>query len=160
MRRLIATTALALSLAACQNDGPVAESSPAPAGQMAAAQQQGSLTPEQLGELGARIRKSPNDAERLLAQHNLTAESFEAQIRAVTESIRRELKACGTTKLGQEGSEGGQWVLLDYSDCVIHVFSPELREYYGLESLWGDAPRLDWAEEAAPQLQRLAPTGT
>lgn len=82
--------------------------------------------------------------------------SSRSQIRAITESIRRELKSCGVTKLGQEGTEGGQWVLMDYSDCVIHVFSPELREYYGLESLWGDAPRLEWAEEAAPALQRLA----
>ena len=70
----------------------------------------------------------------------VTAQS-KAQGRAIFESIHRELKSRGLKKMGQEGNEAGNWVLLDYSDCVIHIFSPELREYYGLESLWGDAPR-------------------
>ena len=69
------------------------------------------------------------------------------QIRAVIESVKRELKVFKVRKMGQEGSEGGNWVLIDFSDCVIHVFSPELREYYSLESLWGDAPRIDWTKE-------------
>lgn len=71
-----------------------------------------------------------------------------AQIRAVIESIKRELKQCGAAKMGQEGNEGGNWVLIDYSDCVVHVFTPELRQYYSLESLWGDAPKLDWKKAA------------
>lgn len=72
-----------------------------------------------------------------------TAQS-KAQSRAICDSISRELKAGGVHKLGQEGNTGGQWVLLDYGACVIHVFSVALREYYALESLWGDAPKLDW----------------
>jgi len=71
-----------------------------------------------------------------------------AQVRAIIETISKELKQAGTTKLGQEGSDNGQWILLDYSDCVIHIFSPELREYYGLESLWGDAPKVEWTAES------------
>lgn len=74
----------------------------------------------------------------------VTAHS-KAQIRAIVESISKDLKLRGTTKFGQEGNENGQWILLDYSDCVIHIFSPQLREYYGLESMWGDAPRVNWA---------------
>jgi len=70
-----------------------------------------------------------------------------AQVRAVIESIKRELKSLGVFKMGQEGSENGNWVLIDYGDCVIHIFSPDLRAYYSLESLWGDAPRLDWNNE-------------
>lgn len=85
----------------------------------------------------------------------VTAHS-KAQIRAVVESIHKELKLLGERKLGREGSESGQWILLDYSDCVIHVFSPQLREYYGLESVWGDSPKLDWQHEAQP----LRATGT
>ena len=88
-----------------------------------------------------------------------TAES-KAQTRAILETISRELKACGIRKMGQEGNESGQWVLLDYSDCVIHVFSPDLRDYYGLESLWGDAPKLDWTREPAVVLQRVLAAGT
>ena len=88
-----------------------------------------------------------------------TAQS-KAQIRAIVEGISHELKLCGTNKLGQEGNETGQWVLLDYSDCVIHVFSPALRDYYGIESLWGDAPKLDWTHEVVVLPQRILPTGT
>ena len=86
----------------------------------------------------------------------VTAQS-RAQIRAIYESIARELKSSGLHKLGQEGNESGNWVLLDYADCVIHIFSPQLREYYGLESLWGDAPKLNWSNEPAV---KLAATGT
>jgi ribosome-associated protein len=42
-----------------------------------------------------------------------------------------------------EGEVEGRWVLMDYLDCVVHVFVPELRERYRLEMLWGEAPRLD-----------------
>lgn len=69
-----------------------------------------------------------------------------SQVRAIIETIRRELKNV-VQRVGHEGDAGGQWVLLDYSDCVIHVFSPQLREYYSLESLWGDAPKIDWNKE-------------
>ncbi|HEY0143278.1 MAG TPA: hypothetical protein VGF48_20465 [Thermoanaerobaculia bacterium] len=85
MRKLAWTTALLFSLAACQNDRGASVAGSDTSAQPAATQQ-AKLTPEQLGELGAKIRKSPNDAQQLLAQHNLTAESFEAQIREVTEN--------------------------------------------------------------------------
>ncbi len=41
-----------------------------------------------------------------------------------------------------EGYEIGQWILLDYFDAIVHIFSNEAREFYGLERLWGDAPQL------------------
>jgi len=44
-----------------------------------------------------------------------------------------------------EGLQGGRWVLVDYIDFVVHVFHPHARDFYQLESLWGDAPR--WAGE-------------
>lgn len=68
-----------------------------------------------------------------------------SQIRAVVESIKKALKTINIRKMGQEGDEG--WVLIDYVDCVVHVFTPELREYYSLESLWGDAPKVNWKRE-------------
>jgi ribosome-associated protein len=85
----------------------------------------------------------------------VTAHS-KAQVRAICESIALGLKERGLQKLGQEGNESGNWVLLDYADCVIHIFSPELREYYGLESLWGDAPKLKWAGQPASKLKVTA----
>ena len=67
-----------------------------------------------------------------------------AQVYAILDTISRELKARGLHKLGQEGNESGQWVLLDYGDAVVHIFSPALRKYYALEGLWGDAPKVKW----------------
>jgi ribosome-associated protein len=78
----------------------------------------------------------------------VTAQS-KAQSRAICETISHDLKERGVRHIGREGTTGGQWVLLDYGACVIHIFSPALRDYYCLESLWGDAPKLEWREECA-----------
>jgi ribosome-associated protein len=42
-----------------------------------------------------------------------------------------------------EGVSEAKWILMDYLDCVVHVFTPETRDYYRLEQLWGDLPRLE-----------------
>ena len=85
----------------------------------------------------------------------VTANS-KAQIRAILETISLRLKQAHVPKLGQEGNESAHWVLLDYNDCIIHIFSPALRDYYTLEALWGDAPKLDWTHEAPAVLAGLA----
>ncbi|MHC4778726.1 MAG: ribosome silencing factor [Planctomycetota bacterium] len=54
--------------------------------------------------------------------------------------LSEEAKHRGVSKLGIEGYEEGKWVLLDLNDVLVHVFLPEVREYYGLEDLWADAP--------------------
>ena len=43
------------------------------------------------------------------------------------------------------GYEEGIWIIVDYVDVVIHLFDPDRRSYYDLESLWGDSPRVEWA---------------
>lgn len=75
---------LAFAGACKQNEVESASSEATPTAQAAAASQE--LTPEQLGELGAQIRKTPDRAQELLKQHGLTEASFEAQIRKVTEN--------------------------------------------------------------------------
>lgn len=45
-----------------------------------------------------------------------------------------------------EGIESAQWILLDYFDFIIHIFTKDVREFYGLERLWGDAPKVDFHE--------------
>lgn len=51
-------------------------------------------------------------------------------------------KELGKIPISREGQDGGQWVLLDYGDVVFHVFLPEPRRYYALDTLWSDAPRV------------------
>jgi ribosome-associated protein len=64
------------------------------------------------------------------------------QVDAIAEGILIAMKARGRTLLGQEGSGSGRWTLLDFGDVVIHVFYHPVREFYDLESLWVDAPRI------------------
>ena len=49
-----------------------------------------------------------------------------------------------------EGLSEARWILMDYLDCVVHVFTPDMRDYYRLEQLWGDVPRLELALEEGP----------
>ena len=65
---------------------------------------------------------------------------------AIVDSIEQDLKKKKTRPLGIEGKEVGEWILMDYGDFVVHVFSKRAREYYSLEKLWGDAPRVAYAD--------------
>lgn len=64
------------------------------------------------------------------------------QVQAIAESVRAELKSEGRRPLNMEGLRNAEWVLLDYGDFVVHVFSKDKRYYYDLERLWRNAPRL------------------
>jgi len=64
------------------------------------------------------------------------------QTAALAESIERELKTRNVRPLGLEGASRGEWILMDYGWFIVHIFSPAARDYYALEKLWSDAPRL------------------
>lgn len=65
------------------------------------------------------------------------------QVRAIADEVEDQLREkAGIKPIGREGAEGATWILLDYADVVVHVFQPEEREFYRLEKLWSDAPRL------------------
>ena len=64
------------------------------------------------------------------------------QVQAIAESVKDELKSEGRRPLNMEGLRNAEWVLLDYGDFVVHVFSKDKRYYYDLERLWRNAPRL------------------
>ena len=64
----------------------------------------------------------------------------ERQTKAIHDGIYQELKAEGVLPRKVEGERGSRWILMDYFDCVVHIFAPETREYYRLEQLWGEAP--------------------
>jgi len=62
------------------------------------------------------------------------------QIKAVTENLEEELGDIDVNPLHIEGMDGSGWVLMDYGDVIVHIFSPAERAYYSLEKLWGAAP--------------------
>ena len=64
-------------------------------------------------------------------------------VQAVAENVIEAFKSIGIKTLGEEGLREGKWVLLDYGEIVVHVFLEPVREYYDIERLWIDAPRLD-----------------
>jgi ribosome-associated protein len=64
------------------------------------------------------------------------------QVDAIAEGVTQAMKARGLHPLGQEGSGSGRWTLLDFGAFVIHVFYHPVREFYDLESLWIEAPRV------------------
>jgi ribosome-associated protein len=67
----------------------------------------------------------------------------ERQAKAIHDGIYEELKNGGAERLlprRTEGDREARWILLDYWDVVVHIFTPEAREYYRLENLWGEAP--------------------
>jgi ribosome-associated protein len=65
------------------------------------------------------------------------------QAKAIMDEVRHALKREGRLPARLEGDREAEWILLDYLDCVLHVFTPELRERYRLEQLWGEAGRLE-----------------
>ncbi len=73
----------------------------------------------------------------------------ERQARAIVDEVRVQVKReSGILPGGVDGGGEAGWTILDYLDCVLHVFTPEARERYGLEELWRDAPRLELDLEA------------
>ena len=64
----------------------------------------------------------------------------ERQTKAIHDAIHEALKAEGVYPARVEGAREARWILMDYRDCVVHVFTPEARAFYRLEQLWGEAP--------------------
>ena len=64
------------------------------------------------------------------------------QLEAIADEIQKGLKEHQTRPAHVEGYPRGDWILMDYIDFVVHVFTPDSRAYYDLERLWGDAERL------------------
>ncbi len=73
-----------------------------------------------------------------------------AQAKAIAESCMLKAKKSGLEVISKEGLDSAKWILMDVGDVVIHVFQPEERDYYDIEGLWVEAPRvtIPGAEEA------------
>jgi ribosome-associated protein len=67
----------------------------------------------------------------------------ERQAQAIADSILDQLRSeLGVKPLLVEGTTPGRWVLLDFGDFIVHIFTEDVRRFYGLERLWGDAPNV------------------
>jgi ribosome-associated protein len=69
------------------------------------------------------------------------------QVQAIAEGIQEALKGEGLRPLGLEGTLEGKWILMDYEDVVVHIFLEPVRQFYDLEGLWVDAPRINLQKE-------------
>ncbi len=76
----------------------------------------------------------------------------DTQARAVADEIKNEAIEKGETSVRKEGYSEGRWVLLDYVDVVAHVFHKDMREFYNLEKLWGDA-KFEYVNDEPPAVK-------
>lgn len=80
----------------------------------------------------------------------ITSGANDRQVKAIADEVEQQLWDAGGPKPKRiEGLADRQWVLMDYGDVVVHVFQQEQREFYDLERLWADVPRVDWSDPAA-----------
>ena len=69
------------------------------------------------------------------------------QVHAIADAVEQALKAKHVRPAHLEGYQRAEWILVDYFDFIVHVFSPSARAFYGLERLWGNATRIELPEE-------------
>jgi ribosome-associated protein len=70
------------------------------------------------------------------------------QVKAIADAVEESLRAAKVRASHIEGYERAEWVLMDFFNFIVHVFSPQTREFYSLERLWGDAERIDVSGDA------------
>jgi ribosome-associated protein len=91
----------------------------------------------------------------------LTSASNERQAQAIADNILEQLKEkMGVRPLLVEGTTPGRWVLLDFGDFIVHIFTEDCRRFYGLERLWGDAPNVtaEYSGESADSRNAIRKT--
>ncbi len=82
------------------------------------------------------------------------------QIQAIADAVDERLEALGLRPTHTEGYKQAEWVLLDYVDFVVHIFSEKARQYYDLERLWKSAKALEPADLTTTQRKRKVATAT
>jgi len=70
-------------------------------------------------------------------------------VRSIGDAIAEALAQTGEKPIGVEGYQEGRWLLMDFSDVIVHVFQPDVRRHYDLERLWSEATPLDVSPAAA-----------
>ena len=91
------------------------------------------------------LRKAGGFTDYFVICTGTNSRQIQAIADAVTEALRKEF---GERPALAEGIEKSEWILLDYFNFVVHIFSRECRAFYGLERLWGNAARYECADQA------------
>lgn len=78
------------------------------------------------------------------------------QLNAIGENVAARFKKLGFKNPNEDGHRGGNWVVLDYGDVIVHIMSHEARSFYRLEKLWGDAKPVAWSEHIDEDLAAKA----
>jgi len=73
----------------------------------------------------------------------ITSGNSSRQVQAIYRHLLRKMREEGFKPYGVEGEQEGHWILMDYGDLVVHIFYEPVREFYDLEGLWTEAPRID-----------------
>lgn len=84
----------------------------------------------------------------------ISSGNSDRQVQAIASHIEEKLGKQGFHPLGIEGKREGRWVLLDYGDVIIHIFYHPIRDFYDLERLWSDAPRVELPPARKPRKPR------
>lgn len=74
------------------------------------------------------------------------------QVQAISQHLTRRMREEGFRPFGVEGEQEGHWLLMDYGDVVIHIFYQPVREFYDLEGLWLEAPRVEHGEKSSQNM--------
>jgi len=69
------------------------------------------------------------------------------QLQSIASDLDLKLHSHGIHRIGIEGHTAAQWILIDYGDVIVHLFDRDMRHFYDLELLWGDAPKLQWSSD-------------
>ena len=77
----------------------------------------------------------------------LCSGTSQRQVKAIADGVEEALRAAKVRPAHVEGYDRAEWILMDFFTFIVHVFTPQTREFYSLERLWGDARRIGVAEE-------------
>ena len=86
----------------------------------------------------------------------LCSGSSNRQVKAIADAVEEALKAAKVRPAHVEGYDKAEWILMDYFSFIVHVFSPQMRLFYSLERLWGDAERIEVTEEPPAPMKARA----
>jgi ribosome-associated protein len=113
------------------------------------------LTGDIAKAVGAALDKKALDVVVLDLRHTMAFTDFfllcsgqnTRQVHAIADAVEEALRAVKVRPNHVEGYDRGEWVLMDFFTFIVHVFTPQTRDFYSLERLWGDAERIEISDE-------------